>query len=200
MYLYFVIEKPSIRDILKLYIKSFKYDVIYEPVGVVGKYLGVFKRFFLLKPKLVRIIHHPPFEKDLKYSKSDVSIFFTQELLALAKKSVKDNRKMVVNYWYPDVEWYSKNMFMMSSEKKYDFIDNGKTARDHDKFIRSMKKLPNRRGLVVTDKNHIPASWEEGGNVDLYFQDRPNDFTMQQLCMQSRVMVIPIIGKKKLMA
>jgi glycosyltransferase involved in cell wall biosynthesis len=191
----FLVAKRSVKSAIAFFIKAQRYDVVYDVLNVFSKYWGLMNGLRLFRPKLVTIMHHPPFDKQLKYAKSDVSIFFTNELLELARKDVKDNRKMVANYWYPDTDWYNKMCIGMDTTKIYDFLDNGKTARDHDKFIHSMELMPDKRGVIVTDKNHIPKSYKEGGNVDLFFQDKPNDVTMLQLCLQCRVMVIPLIGK-----
>ena len=83
-------------------------------------------KYNLFPSKLITVIHHPPFDKILKYAKSDVSIFFTNELKNMASNIVKDRRKIIVNYWYPDNEWYNENKIMVSDEKVYDFLDNGK--------------------------------------------------------------------------
>lgn len=193
---FLVISNPSYSELLKIYLRALHYDIVYDVLNVVSKYFGLLNKWHLFPPRLITIIHHPPFRRMMTYAKSDVSIFFTDKLMNEARKFVKDNRKIIFNNWYPDVEWYVQNKRMMETEKVYDFLDNGKTARDHDLFIRSMEYLPDKRGIIVTDKNHIPSTYRPGGNIDLFFQDKPNDLTMQQLCMKTRVMVIPLIEGK----
>lgn len=188
------LNKTSLRDLLLLYIKSFKYDIIYDSICSVSKYFGVLNKHHLFPSRLVTIYHHPPFRKIMTYAKSDMSIFFTENLLCEARKYVMDGRVMTANEWYPDIEWYQKNGESLNKKKMYDFIDNGKTLRDHDKFIISMKKLKDYKGLIVTDNSHIPEKYESGNNVDLYFQDKPNDKNMLSILLKSRVMVIPLIG------
>ena len=190
---------PSKLDLLKLYLATFKYDVVYDVLNVVSNQFGVLNKLHLFKPKLVTNFHHPPFEKVMKYAKSDYSVFFTDELMEEAKKYIHDNRQVVCNYWYPDKDWYDRNKLKCDTSVKYDFLDNGKTARDHNLFIRSMRKMPDKRAVIVTDKKHIPSEYREGENVDLFFQEKPNDFTMLQLCMNTKVMVIPLEEKKEML-
>lgn len=133
------------------------------------------------------------------YGKSDCSVFLTEELMNEAKKYTKDDREIVFNNWYPDKEWYDQNRPMLSTIKKYDFLDNGKSERNHNLFIRCMRTMPDQKAVIVTDKNHIPTEYKDEENIDLYFQDTPNDYTMEQLCLNSKVMVIPLeeqVGKK----
>lgn len=86
----------------------------------------------------------------MKYAKSDCSVFFTEELMNEAQKSVHNNRQIVCNRWYPEKAWYDKNKLTLESKKVYDFLDNGKTARDHNLFIRCMRLMPNKRAVIVT--------------------------------------------------
>lgn len=190
---------PSKLELLKLYLSTFKYDVVYDVLTVVANPFGLLNKFHLFMPKLVTIFHHPPFDKKMKYAKSDCSVFFTNKLMDEAKKCIRDNRHVVCNYWYPDKAWYDKNKVKCNISQKYDFLDNGKTARDHNLFIRCMRLMPDKRAVIVTDKKHIPSEYREGENVDLFFQDRPNDLTMLQLCMNTKVMVIPLEENKKIL-
>lgn len=191
------LEKPSKFDIMKVYFMTIggQYDIVYDVLNVVSKYFSVLNKWNLFSPRLVSIYHHPPFRKYMVYGKSDCSVFFTKELMNEAKKYTKDDREIVFNNWYPDKEWYDQNMPMLTTMKKYDFLDNGKSERNHNLFIRCMRTMPDKKAIIVTDKNHIPTEWEDGENVDLYFQDTPNDYTMEQLCLESRVMVIPLEEK-----
>ena len=186
------VANPSKIELLKLYAKCFSYDVVYDVLTAVSKQFGVLNKFHLFRPRLVTIFHHPPFDKMMKYAKSDCSVFFTEELMNEAQKSIHNNRQVVCNRWYPEKAWYDKNKLTLESKKVYDFLDNGKTARDHNLFIRCMRLMPNKRAVIVTDKKHIPTEYKEGENVDLFFQDKPNDLTMLQLCLQTKVMVIPL--------
>lgn len=184
---------------LKLYAKCLSYDVVYDVLTAVSKQFGVLNKFHLFRPRLVTVFHHPPFDKMMKYAKSDCSVFFTEELMNEARNCIKDNRQVVCNKWYPEKAWYDKNKQALDSKKVYDFLDNGKTARDHNLFIRCMRLMPNKRAVIVTDKMHIPTEYKEGENVDLFFQDKPNDLTMLQLCLKTKVMVIPLEENKKML-
>lgn len=185
--------KPTKKQLLELYLKTFRYDVVYDVLNSVSKPFGVLNKFHLFKPRLVSILHHPPFEKQLRLAKSDCSVFFEEALMENARKFCSDNREMVVNDWGPDKAWYDKNKHQWNEEKEFDFLDNGKTNRDHNLFIRCMRKMPDKKGVIVTDEKHIPSEYREGENVSLFFQDKPNDFTMLRLCLKSRVMVVPLI-------
>lgn len=191
------VANPSKLELLKLYVKCFNYDVVYDVLTAVSKQFGVLNKFLLFCPRLVTVFHHPPFDKMMKYAKSDWSVFFTEELMKEAQKCIHDGRQVVYNPWYPEKLWYDKNKQTLNSKKTYDFLDNGKTSRNHNLFIRSMRLMPNRRAVIVTDKKHIPTEYKEGENVDLFFQDKPNDLTMLQLCLNTKVMVIPLEENKK---
>lgn len=186
------IEHRTIKSIIKLYFKAMKYNVVYDALNVTGKYFAILNKYHLFRPRLVSIYHHPSFKNYMRLGKSDCSVFFTQGLKDIAAQYVHDGRQMVVNNWYPDKKWYDENKKKMDDTKKYDFLDNGKTARNHDLFIRCMRTMPDKKAVIVTDKNHIPSEYREGENIDLYLQDKPNDYTMQQLCMNTRVMAIPL--------
>lgn len=193
------VANPSKIELLKLYAKCLSYDVVYDVLTAVSKQFGVLNKFHLFRPRLVTVFHHPPFDKMMKYAKSDCSVFFTEELMNEARNCIKDNRQVVCNKWYPEKAWYDKNKQALDSKKVYDFLDNGKTARDHNLFIRCMRLMPNKRAVIVTDKMHIPTEYKEGENVDLFFQDKPNDLTMLQLCLKTKVMVIPLEENKKML-
>lgn len=75
------LANPTKFELLKLYAKSFSYDVAYDVLTTVSKQFGVLNKFHLFKPRLVTIFHHPPFYKMMKYAKSDCSVFFTEELM-----------------------------------------------------------------------------------------------------------------------
>lgn len=187
------IQHRTLKEVLKVYIMSFKYELIFDSLCVVSKYLGVFNKYHLLKPRLVTIFHHPPFKKIMQYAKSDISIFFTEKLLNEARKYVTDKRIMFFNQWYPDVDFYSAKYNKENDKSKIiDFIDNGKTARDHNKFILSVTKLRQCTGLVVTDSKHIPEQYKNDGNIKLCFQDIPDDKKMLSILIHAKVMVIPL--------
>ena len=182
----------SLIGIVKLYFIAQKYDVVYDVLNVVSRYFGLANKWCMFRPKLVTFLHHPPFGKQLSLAKSDINIFFSPQLLNEGKIHVTDNRLLVCNRWYPDVEWYKRISTNMNYKKKFDYLDNGKTSRDHNMFIRCMRSMPGKMGCIVTDKNHIPSEYKDGDNVVLFLQDKPNDLTMVELCMQSKVMVIPL--------
>ena len=135
----------------------------------------------------------------MKYGRSDCSVFFEQSLLEDAKHGCSDDRLLIVNQWYPDKNWYDKHRKDMNVCHLYDFLDNGKTSRDHNLFIRCMRKMPDKTAVIVTDRQHVPSEYKEGENITLYFQDKPNDLTMLQLCLNSKVMVIPLEEKNSLL-
>ena len=142
--IHFLKCNSSLTSALKVYLLSFKYDYIYDTICVVSKYISILNRFRFLKPKLITIYHHPPFKKILKYGKSDLSIFFSSQLLEEAKKSIKDNRNMIVNEWYPDNSWYDSYKLKGNHKNfSYDFCDNGKTNRNHKLLIEATRELDN---------------------------------------------------------
>lgn len=135
----------------------------------------------------------------LRYGRSDVSIFFTEQLLHWASQWVNDNRKMMVNRWYPDIKWYERNRSKVHMEERFTFLDNGKTARNHNIFIEALKRMPEYIGCIVTDSKHIPTAYSKSlSNISLYMQERPDDRTMIKLAETCNVMVIPTIQNKSL--
>lgn len=188
-------SSPGIHEILELYIKSFQYDVVYDVLNAVSKYFSILNKIHIVKPKLVTIYHHPPFKKMMTFGRSDVSVFFTPKLLQEAESYVHDGRKMFYNRWYPDIEWYDENRKGMDTTKQYDFLDNGKTARDHNKFIRSVDAI-GASGVIVTGHGQEPSEYNEGGNVAIHYQDHPNDLNLLQLALHCKVMVVPLLSDK----
>lgn len=153
-------------------------------------------RHHLYKPRLITIFHHPPFKNFMKFGKADVSVFFSDKLLSSAKASVRDDRVMISNYWYPDKNWYDINT-KETYTKVYDFMDNGKTCRDHELFISAINQI-NKRGMIVCSVQQRAKYAKLSHNLDFFCQPSPNDLHLLPVISKCRIMVIPLSVKNGL--
>lgn len=195
-YVDFYYSNGGLKDACRYYLISFKYDVVYDVLSVMTKYFSVLNKLHLFLPKLINIYHHPPFNKILKYGKADVSIFYTERLLLKAKELVNDNRVMTHIEWYPDNFWYDSHS-TGNENKTVDFLDNGKTGRDHVLFMEAVTML-NRTGLIVCTKEQEKKMNKKLNGVDFFCQEKPNDLAILSLCKKSKIMVIPLLNDDEL--
>ena len=186
----------SKEDIVKLYFMSFHYDVIYDVLCCVSKYFSILNKYHLLHPKLVSIYHHPSFAKVMRYGRSDVSVFFTDRLKSEAQKDVNDNRKMLSNYWYPDKKWYDVNSKPLV--KCYDFMDNGKTGRDHESFIQALKAI-DASGIMICSESQKEEYRRTNCKLDFFCQKSPNDLNVLPYINKTKVLVIPLTNKSEVL-
>ena len=94
---------------IELLQKSKNYDLIYDQLNRCSIYLGFFRKIGMLKCKLLTIMHHPPYDVQLRVSDSDGYIFFNEDYRKLAETAYpKKKNKYFVNEWMPDIEWYDK--------------------------------------------------------------------------------------------
>ena len=70
----------------KVLLKSYHYDIVYDPINQCSQILGIFNRFGLLKAKLVTGPHHPPFRCELLAGRSDEYVFFDKRHKEYAAK------------------------------------------------------------------------------------------------------------------
>ena len=139
-FLYLPNGEGKFKSFLKVLIRSYKYDVIYDGINCVGKTYGVFHKLFP-STKLVSVLHHPPFTKLVKYAKFDHIIFFTEQLLDLAKSDKPSILNIsTYNEWQPDIAFYNK-ICPDTFETKYDFVDNGRTGRDYGILFKALEKV-----------------------------------------------------------
>lgn len=130
----------SLGDAIKIFFQSWRYDVVYDTANELKKISLLI--YFLSPAKLVQIVHHPPFEKQFSFrAKADAYIFFSVEHMAMAEKLAPNRkRKMFLNEWAPDLKWYEKYASVPDSDKEYDIVDNGRTARDHKIVVKALRE------------------------------------------------------------
>lgn len=185
------INSPSIKKTPHYYTLACKYDVVYDVLDVISKFVGLIPAW--LRPfKLISILHHPPFDKQLRFSDSDAYIFFTQPLLDLASKcSKRKSKKMYVNEWKADLSYYQRNRGI---EKVYDFVDCGRTNRDHKTIVEALAKT-GQRGLFY-DKKRMKQQNDydlhEGVNTFFYKDNFIPDDCYVDLMNSARVMMLAL--------
>lgn len=172
-----------------------KYDIVYDAnIHVVSFWLGILNKMHLFPAKLVTMFHFPPYAIYMKLCRSDISMFFSEELCKKARKYIHDNRLMFANKWYPDTRWYDDNYSPCVERQQYDFFDNGKTYRCHEIFVEAMKEIPDAHALLVIDKNNIPNNYcHDMANFHIYEINRYIEMIeCGELLLKSKSMVIPV--------
>lgn len=180
---------PQIKELVK---KSKHYDIVYDQLNRCSIFLGVLKKCGLYKTKLITVMHHPPYDIQLKVADSDAYIFFNNDYLALAKSAnYRKQDKYFVNEWAPDIEWYKR------AEKDYipaptdaRFIDTGKSRRDR-KIL-----------LEVAEESKIRIDYagelnQNDGFARSYCVDLKDDIGMIHRIMNYDVVLIPVQENKK---
>lgn len=176
----------QIANLLKM---SFKYDLIYDHLNRCSIYLGIFKKLGILRCKLLTIMHHPPYDIQLKFFDSDGYIFFNEEYKELAEKSCPEKKgKYYINNWFPDTKWYQK----IKSNVKSDifFIDNGKSKRDRETLIASAEASKIRVDYAGNQD-------ETQGYARSYCINLKDDIGMVQRLKQYHTLIIPVKKNKK---
>lgn len=192
-------DSKSMIDIVELYFKCFNYDIVYDTLCCVTKYLGILFRFY--RPcKLVSIIHHPPFTKIMNYTRSDAYIFLDGKYMQMA---INDNPKMKSRCfavrWQPDKNWYEvqktkwKGMIPI-----YDFIDNGKTARDHEMMTEAVYEI-GAKTILINNIRLRPQAYKKDGCLTFIEQRSPDDILLLQQILKSKCILIPCKSNNNLM-
>lgn len=182
------IAKQTI-ELLKL---SRDYDIIYDMLNRCSIFLGIFRRFGLLKSKLVTIMHHPPYKTQLNIADSDAYIFFDAEYKKLAEENKpKKVSRYFVNEWRPDYKWYQT---VPEEEQSEDisvfYIDNGKSRRDRDTLIKAAD-IANVRVDYAGDANGTEG-WARPYKVDL-----KDDIAQLKKLRKYKAIIIPIQKSEK---
>ena len=190
---------------IKLYFKSYKYDVIYGAADFTIDFLGFMKKNNLFTPKLIAIFHHPPFYFRIKHTKYDSLIFLSQSAYEEMQKTFPSLAlDMFFMQWGPDVDFYDKNIQIPNYKKelteRLTFISNGKTKRDHETFVNAIEDLQT-PGIIVSDIQNIPRNYsiEKCLFTKIHIQETPNDQTMVKLLNESSVLVIPTYPSEKML-
>ena len=187
-------NKGKIKDLfycIYIFLKSFKYDLIFDSLCVVTKYLGIL--FRLYRPcKLVTIIHHPPFNKILKFTRPDACIFFSEEYKKMADEiSPQYSNIHYALRWHPDKKWYKNKLAEIGKcKKEYMFIDNGKTFRDHEIMVKAIYKI-GAKSVLINKLEAKPQNYIEGKNLEYIILDKPNDEFLLKYLLKSKCILIP---------
>ena len=190
------ISKFSIKNVISFSLLASKYDVVYDTINVVSKYIGLIPK--MLRPfKMVTIMHHPPFEKQLKHSDSDAYIFFSQELMDLGIQSCKKKAwKMYLNEWKPDFDYYKREEIV---DVEYDFIDCGRTNRDHKTVVEALV-MTQSKGFFFDKKRMREQSdyiLNEGVNTFFYKDDFIPDNVYIKLIRKAKAMILALPRTEK---
>lgn len=187
------VRRCSIRDIFKYYLKASKYDIVYDTINSISKYLGLIPK--LLRPfKLVTILHHPPYDKQLKFADSDAYIFFSNGLFEIGRSAcMRKTDKMFLNEWRPDYSYY-REYFVGEKQQLYDFVDCGRTNRDHHSVVEAAIQTDSK--CLFFDRRGVRAQSEynirEGINTFFYKDDFIPDDTYISLIQNSKVMILAL--------
>lgn len=187
------IRNGSVKKILQYYCLARKYDIVYDTLNVVSKYLGLVPKF--MRPfKLVTVMHHPPFDKQLRLADSDAYIFFSKELMQAGENA--DGRKaykMYLNEWRPDYGYYERYK-KENIKKVYDFVDCGRTGRDHETVVEAL--IRTNSTCLFFDKarmrNQNRYILNEGVNTFFYDEDFIPDNLYIRLMLSAKVMVLAL--------
>lgn len=131
--------KSNVFSQVKMLLRMSKeYDLIYDQLNRCSIYLGMFKKLGMLKCKLLTIMHHPPYNLQLKIFDSDGYVFFNDDYKSLAEKACPRKKdQYYVNEWMPDTQWYDGIPNDGNFQTDAFFIDNGKSRRDRECLIKA---------------------------------------------------------------
>ena len=182
---------------LKLYILSFKFDIVYDALGCEQRYFGFLNRFHMFKPYYMLVFHHPPFEKRLKYCKYDHIIFECEYYYKkMCRMFPKQADKMSLCVWGPDLSFYPQ------IDLNFDepiLISNGRTNRDHNLLV-DAATYAKVHTVIVSDEKHIPSNFTDDNQyVEIYKQNVLNDKKMVELLCKCSIMVIPTFPSEELL-
>ena len=184
-------KKNIIKQVWKLLKLSREYDLIYDQLNRCSIYLGCLKKIGMLNCSLLTIMHHPPYDIQLKIADSDGYIFFDDDYKLLAEKACsKKKNKYYVNKWFPDVSWYEKIEQDENNEEEVFFIDNGKSRRDRQILIEAAEKSKIRVDYAG-DKN------DNEGYARAYCVDLKDDIAMAKRLKKYKAIIVPVLKNEK---
>lgn len=184
-------KKNIVKQIYKLLDLSKKYDLIYDQLNRCSIYLGFFKKIGIMKCNLLTIMHHPPYNLQLRISDSDGYVFFNEDYKILAEKACpKKNNKYYVNEWFPDTEWYNEIIDSGKEMAEAFFIDNGKSRRDRENLI------------VAAEESKIRIDYagdrdDKQGYARAYRVDLKDDIAMIKRLRKYKAIVVPVLKNEK---
>lgn len=195
-YVDFYLWKNGVKNIIKQIWHLVKiqknYDVIYDQLNRCSIFLGFIKKIGLFSTNLITILHHPPYNIQLKISDSDAYVFFDEDYLNLAlKANPRKKTKCFVNEWAPDYEWYEKALNTYEAKENDAFyIDTGKSRRDRKLLIECANECKIRIDFAG-DEN------QETGYARAYCVDLKDDIGMVHRIMNYHSVLIPVQENKK---
>lgn len=92
--------------------------------------------------------------------------------------------------WQPDKEWYDKKREGMDEYTVYDFIDNGKTSRDHEMMTEAAYET-GAKTVLINNISLRPKAYKEGGCLTFIEQKNPNDEFLLQQILKSKCILVP---------
>lgn len=185
--------KSNVFSQVKMLLRMSKeYDLIYDQLNRCSIYLGMFKKLGMLKCKLLTIMHHPPYNLQLKISDSDGYVFFNDDYKALAEKACpKKKDQYYVNEWMPDTQWYDGIPNDGNFQTDAFFIDNGKSRRDRECLIKAAETAKIRVDYAGTVN-------ENGGEyAKAYCVDLKDDIGMIKRLRKYHAVIVPVLRNDK---
>lgn len=185
--------KSNVFSQVKMLLRMSKeYDLIYDQLNRCSIYLGMFKKLGMLKCKLLTIMHHPPYNLQLKISDSDGYVFFNDDYKALAEKACPRKKdRYYVNEWMPDIEWYDAIPNDGNFQIDAFFIDNGKSRRDRDCLIKAAEMAKVRVDYAGT------VNENGGGYAKAYCVDLKDDIGMIKRLRKYHAIIVPVLRNDK---
>jgi glycosyltransferase involved in cell wall biosynthesis len=179
----------------KLYRKARKYDYVYGAADFTIDFLGMLKKIGMFKPKLITIMHHPPFPIRLQLATYDRIIFLSEfAYVEMSKKFKKMTPKMEFIQWGPDLDFYDQIITepnYLRTDDEVSFISNGKTHRDHEIFV-SAAENSKCHSIIVSARKDIPRNYtNQCVYTEIFIQEHPNDIQMVKLLNKCSVLVVP---------
>lgn len=180
---------------IQLFFKARKFEIVYGAADFTIDFLGVLKKFRLFKPKVVTIMHHPPFPLRLSLAKYDKVIFLSE--FAFNEMSVKFHKlrnRMEFIQWGPDLSFYDQLIEIpnyLKTNSELIFISNGKTHRDHESLVTAAESSKSHT-IIVSNRFDIPKNYVDSSNyLEIFIQEYPNDKEMIRLLNKCSVLIIP---------
>ena len=186
--------KSNVFSQVKMLLRMSKeYDLIYDQLNRCSIYLGMFKKLGMLKCKLLTIMHHPPYNLQLKISDSDGYVFFNDDYKALAEKACpKKKDQYYVNEWMPDTQWYDGIPNDGNFQTDAFFIDNGKSRRDRECLIKAAETAKIRVDYAGTVNENGVGEYAKAYCVDL-----KDDIGMIKRLRKYHAIIVPVLRNDK---
>lgn len=180
----------QILNYLILYFKSFSYDCIYDTLNQCTKIFSILRKYHLMKAKIVGILHHPPFDLEVKYGGADAYVFFDKQFYDYAcALNPKLRNRFYINEWWPDKSWYERKAIESDLENYSFYIDNGKTKRDHDMVVNACTENQITCMMPGPEENSTQF-------IKYYTMDLKDDIGMAKRLRHISAILIPVKNQK----